>query len=848
MGKEQLTLGNLRAIVQTHRTHALAEKERKMMRKGGSSSTPSREEGERFGNLKLDSSLTERSSTSTRKREPLARHVESESPPSSPTSTSTSSQLDSPTRRYSSSNSTKRPRRNVARSLPLLSLLASSGAASSLLSTCESLVQLSPTLSLPDLLQLSRSLYENVQMLSIAQAQAFASGRTFGSSFDTLARLVASPLREPSQDPSSSALLAAKALDLFSVPTQDSPPSPFPTSPMPPPPPPPVLILTTPRTVCRQCESPLTIRTKPAGPFSLISPSEPPRSILVASHVCTNTACRARHSPDHVEISYEKYKVWIWEEEARYTKVGDRVWVTKEFSRHFSALLLQQQVGPGGFAEVWNSLHAGNKMQGDGLEPSGAGTEDWGEDLENEGEDSKDSFTKLSPAHVWRAFVISSSIHLARGHNLPFVSIIRPSSEFLVSFANRNLFSTRENVHILEPHSCSDCSRPRVRKWKSGPASRDEAEQGVKWSGSLKSELSAGILREDTELFEEERISFAVCDGIAMGHFLCAMPSCSNPPLKHTRKFRFCEIHRKSHKVCGIVGCGKPVAPVVANKLATEVCCDPEHVALWEKFAKRREAVKSRGWIGPNLNNKSSQLLPSGHGRLEVEMEKLSPSSKQEVSNTWSLRRVSKVQLLVGSCGTPLAWSKFSDGESPRSVLRFLTLVHAQLALVPSSSPPPLFPSYIAYDRACDVLREAVLSSTPSNFQNPFETPKKRRRNAPAPLPSFLESSRIVVTGFHQQCHSASDKICQHFCNSAPLDGSAPDLLTPYVSSASTAGSTRRTARVFERAFNSSAAEQLNSSLRGFTHLLQGMKAANFDFLLNCILLDKKQKLGISKY
>lgn len=58
MGKEQLTLGNLRAIVQAHRTHALAEKERKMMRKGGSSSTPSREEAERFGNLKLDSSLT----------------------------------------------------------------------------------------------------------------------------------------------------------------------------------------------------------------------------------------------------------------------------------------------------------------------------------------------------------------------------------------------------------------------------------------------------------------------------------------------------------------------------------------------------------------------------------------------------------------------------------------------------------------------------------------------------------------------------------------------------------------------------------------------------------------------
>ncbi|GAA5961222.1 hypothetical protein JCM3765_002873 [Sporobolomyces pararoseus] len=835
----------MRAIVQAHRTHALAEKERKMMRKGGSSATPSKEEeAERFGNLKLDSRLTaESSKASIKKRETQARYLEPESPPSSPSSsTSSSSQLESPSHRYSSPSPTKRPRKTVPRSLPLLSLLASTTAASSLLSTCESLVQLSPTLSLPDLLQLSRSLHENVQMLSIAQAQTFASGRTFGSSFDTLARLVAAPLREASQDPSSSALLAAKALDLFTVPTQDSPSTLFPTSPSPPPPP--LLILTTPRIVCRQCDSPLTIRNKPAGPFSLVSPSEPPRPVLVASHICTNTACRARHSPDHVEISYNTFKVWIWEEEARYTKVGDRVWVTREFSKHFSALLLQQRVSPGGFADVWNSLHAGDKVQGDDLEATGVEEEEGGEDIESEGESSKKSFTKLTPAHVWRAFVISSSLKVAQEHNLPLLSIIRPSSASLVSFANRYLFSTCENVHILGPHSCSSCSRPRVRRWKSGPADEDEAERGVKWSGSLKSELSAGILREDTELFTEERISFAVCDGITIGHFLCAAPSCSNPPLKQTRKSRFCEIHRKYHKVCGIVGCDNPIAPAVRNKLASEACCDREHTALWEKFVRRREAVKSRGWIAPNAYKSGTSLASMEYCESEHEREEVSSSSTEEVNTTWSLRRVSKVQLLVGSCGTPLAWSKFSNGESPRNVLRFLTLVHAQLALIPETSTHPLFPSYIAYDRACDVLREAVLSSTSSIFQNPFETPRKRRRNAPAPLPSFLESSRIVVTGFHQQCHSASDEICKQFCNSAPLDGSAPDLVTPFVSSTSTTGSTRSNLRLFERAFNTSAAEQLNSSLRGFTHLLQGMKAENFDFLLNCILLDKKQKLG----
>lgn len=328
-------------------------------------------------------------------------------------------------------------------------------------------------------------------MLAIAQSQALSSGRTFGSSFDTLARLVASPDRQASRDPSSSTLLAAKALNLFTIPSEAS--LPLPISPAISPP---LLILTTPRTTCLQCDSALTIRSRPTGPFSLVSPSEAARPVLVASHVCTNPACRARHSPDHVEITHQGHIVWIWESEARFTKVGDRVWVTREFINHFAALLLQQRVSPGGFAAVWNSLHSQSGSPDIDEETSVGHDEDGnegGEDLEKESDTAKEGTFKLSPAHVWRSFVISISINAARERARPLHTVSRPSSETLVRFANRHLFPSRDNVHVFDAHSCSICTRQQVRRWRAGPASKAEKTDGVKWAGSLKSEITTGV-------------------------------------------------------------------------------------------------------------------------------------------------------------------------------------------------------------------------------------------------------------------------------------------------------------------------------------------------------------------
>jgi len=181
--------------------------------------------------------------------------------------------------------------------------------------------------------------------------------------------------------------------------------------------------------------------------------------------------------------------VWIWEEGASYHKVGDAVWVTKGFSKHFAALLLQQCVSPGGYARVWNSLHGGiGEDEDETVAQKGDEMADCEEEISDEGDEREHSILKLSSAHVWKSFVIHSSIEksLERGHRL--VTASRPSSETLVRFANLNLFTHKNGVHLLEPHACQECSQDRRLRWKGGRASEEEKAGGLRWGGKCEIE------------------------------------------------------------------------------------------------------------------------------------------------------------------------------------------------------------------------------------------------------------------------------------------------------------------------------------------------------------------------
>ena len=45
----------------------------------------------------------------------------------------------------------------------------------------------------------------------------------------------------------------------------------------------------------------------------------------------------------------------------------------------------------------------------------------------------------------------------------------------------------------------------------------------------------------------------------------------------------------------------------------------------------------------------------------------------------------------------------------------------------------------------------------------------------------WKKTTRIIVDAFHYKNHSIDDNLCRAWCNPAPTDGSAPNLVIPAV-------------------------------------------------------------------
>lgn len=131
----------------------------------------------------------------------------------------------------------------------------------------------------------------------------------------------------------------------------------------------------------------------------------------------------------------------------------------------------------------------------------------------------------------------------------------------------------------------------------------------------------------------------------------------------------------------------------------------------------------------------------------------------------FSYRRVDKIIVLVAACGSPIGWAKSFSDENLPSILNFLDSL--------SGGDERLLPSFIAYDRACTIIPALVDED-----------------------PSWLKKVTWICDAFHFAGHSKNDVLCRKYCDPAPLDGSQPDLVTPFVEEGGEG------VRVFRRAFN----------------------------------------------
>ncbi|KAJ7672513.1 hypothetical protein DFH06DRAFT_1124387 [Mycena polygramma] len=171
---------------------------------------------------------------------------------------------------------------------------------------------------------------------------------------------------------------------------------------------------------------------------------------------------------------------------------------------------------------------------------------------------------------------------------------------------------------------------------------------------------------------------------------------------------------------------------------------------------------------------------------------------------------IQKLKGEVPPCETPssyaidhenrIGWGKCYRSESLSQVLAFLNKIW--------EDHPEYRPNFIAYDKACELLRHIVTQDAHD---------------------LWLTSTKFIVDAWHYIGHRANDILCRTRCNPAPTDGSQPDLVLTEVDED---GNIHQT-----RAFNTETAKQDNSWLNGFESQLRQMTDINYDFYVHVLMM-----------
>ena len=91
-----------------------------------------------------------------------------------------------------------------------------------------------------------------------------------------------------------------------------------------------------------------------------------------------------------------------------------------------------------------------------------------------------------------------------------------------------------------------------------------------------------------------------------------------------------------------------------------------------------------------------------------------------------------------------------------------------------------------------------------------------------------MKTTRFIVDSYHYANHRATDELCRKYCNPAPTDGSAPNLVGQKVDKNGVVHDVRE--------LNTQTCEQLNAWLGGFKSILKRMTSKNFNWFIHVML------------
>ena len=444
--------------------------------------------------------------------------------------------------------------------------------------------------------------------------------------------------------------------------------------------------------------------------------------------------CSTIYHADHeysVENSQPSKRLYL--NSVKYLKAGQTLWVDRVFSSAILNAIYSFHGSAAAYTEYWNctfiNTYSGN-IEG------------------------------LSRRQIWKAFIEESIRMVATESQKDLVLEDNISVEKVTQGAYQYLGGNGKIALALD-HTCAECTQPYKERPDFLTNDDPAAIVGVDENQPVPVLIGEGAFqayidrqnaqqnamqqnREDINPVSAAEASAGICnmvvvDGIVMGVQHCAFEGCS-AALTNARGGVFCETHELAYgDKCRIRGCE------VIKIQGTQACM--EHQPNWQRFIQQHTRENFTG-ARRMLHRPDEENIWQLQARNNIQPHDEDAADNQQIHpNYFTVFRFYCVETICAPCGVVIAWTKFARAESPTNIVNFLTDVYPD---------KQLRPSYICIDKACLVLR-TILANPDYN--------------------EWLDTTRLVVDVYHYKNHRTSDYLCRKWCNPAPLNGSAPNLV-----------------------------------------------------------------------
>jgi hypothetical protein len=442
---------------------------------------------------------------------------------------------------------------------------------------------------------------------------------------------------------------------------------------------------------------------------------------------------------------------------AKYLKVGQSVWVDRVFSGGVINGIYHFHASSSAFAEFWNDTFWSSQ---------------------------KTQSKKISRRQIWHTFVQESMRMVAKSSGVTLeiendIPITQVTKQAFIQLGDNGVIKCAQN------HSCSECThkyketadritgddpaavlgvdenhqvpalvgegaelavqdaaQARLNAQLAAQA-RSNADDAMDVDESSQSSSSAENIdassSNSSSSEEASPVTLVVMDGVVMGPTHCAFDNCIEE-LQNARGGVFCARHEITHgNLCRMHDCDRP-------KVHPSHTC-AIHQNRWYKHVIRygRQSLLGIRRLIRRSEEERVDWLPQRNQQVQPHDEDANSQSRKD--NYFVPPRFYCVETICAPCGAVHAWTLFDKAESPTNILNFLDAVYPT---------PDSRPDYVCIDKACMVLRTAISNGSWNVWK---------------------ETTRFIVDSYHYINHRANDYLCRKWCNPAPLNGSAPNLV-----------------------------------------------------------------------